>query len=201
MTTVVGLDLSLVNSGVVVVRDDVSIERAACPVLLRSCGRKGREGENYRTRSRRVRKQVRDVLDLLIPVGLIDLAVIEGPIYAGNFTGSYFDRAGVWHGVFGALDARNIPIAVIPPTTGHIFTTGKGSLPKDPKAFKPLIVRSVAEMLPGVSIPDDDVADAAGLALMGAMSLGIPMPFRIRRWHAEAVHTAIWPHNLRVHHG
>lgn len=198
MTTIAGLDLSLVNAGVVVVTDDSGI---ACPTILESCGRDGREGETYRQRSRRVRKQVHDVLQLLEPAGKLDMAVIEGPIYAGKFLPSYFDRAILWGGVYGALDARNVPIAVIPPTTGHTFTTGKGSMPKDPKAFKALILSSVRKLLPDTNIASHDVADAAGLALMGAMSLGITMPFRAQRWQYEAVHTAVWPHGKPVRYG
>jgi Holliday junction resolvasome RuvABC endonuclease subunit len=198
MTTIAGIDLSLVSAGVAVVTDATG---AACPTVLTSCGRTGREGETYKQRSRRVRKQVFDLMKLLDPAGKLDMAVIEGPIYGGTFTGSYFDRAGLFHGVYGALDSRNVPIAVIPPTTGHIFTTGKGSLPKDPRAFKPLILESVQKLLPDRTIANDDQADALGLAWMGAMSLGIKMPFRAQRWQYEAVHTAVWPHGKPVRYG
>lgn len=198
MTVIAGLDLSLVNAGVVVVTDATDV---AYPTIIQSCGRDGREGETYKQRSRRIRKQVHDVLQILEPAGKLDMAVIEGPIYGGNFTGSYFDRAILWGGVYGALDARNVPVAVIPPTTGHIFTTGKGSMPKDPKAFKAIILSSVRKLLPHANIANHDVADAAGLALMGAMSLGVPMPFRAQRWQYEAVHTAVWPHGKPVRYG
>lgn len=197
MTTIAGLDLSLTSAGVVVVTDATGV---ACPTILASCGRKGREGETYRQRSRRVRKQVFDVLKLLEPAGKLDMAVIEAPIYS-QFSGSYFDRAGLWHGVYGALDARNVPIAVIPNNTGHIFTTGKGSLPKDPDAFKPLILQCVRDMLPDTTIANHDIADAVALALMGHMSLGVKVPFRPRRWQYEAVHTAVWPHGKPVRYG
>lgn len=200
MTVIAGLDLSLVSAGVAVVTERDSTG-AACPIILTSCGRKGREGETYKQRSRRIRKQVFDVLALLEPAGHLDLAVIEGPIYGGTMLPSYFDRAGLFHGLYGALDARNVPVAVIPPTTGHIFTTGKGSLPKDPKQFKPLILASVQKLLPDAIIANDDQADALGLAWMGAMSLGIPMPFRAQRWQYEAVHTAVWPHGKPVRYG
>lgn len=198
MTTIAGLDLSLTSAGVAVVTDATGV---ACPTILTSCGRTGREGETYKQRSRRVRKQVFDVMKLLEPAGKLDLAVIEGPIYGGNFTGSYFDRAILWGGVYGALDALNVPIAVIPPTQGHIFTTGKGSMPKDPRAFKPLILESVQKLLPDRTIANDDQADALGLAWMGAMSLGITMPFRAQRWQYEAVHSAVWPHGKPVRYG
>lgn len=199
MTTVVGLDLSLVNAGVAAVsterHDHVGI---AWPWYLRSVGEEGRKGDDYRKRSRRVRRQTRAVMDLLEPIGRPDLAVIEGPIYGGTIMPSYFDRAALFHGVYGNLDARGIPIAVVSPTTGHLFTTGKGSLPGDPEALKALIVESVRAMVPEVSIANHDIADALGLAFMGAMSLGLRVPWRPRRWQFEAVFTPAWPHGRPV---
>lgn len=199
MTTVVGLDLSLVNAGVAAVSTDRHDHAGiAWPWYLRCCGRDGHKGEDYRKRSRRVRKQTRDVCALLEPVGRPDLVVIEGPIYGGTIMPSYFDRAALFHGVYGYLDARDIPIAVVSPTNGHLFTTGKGSLPNDPERLKELIVECVRAMVPGVSIANHDIADALGLAFMGAMSLGLAVPFRPHRWQYEAVYTPAWPHGRPV---
>lgn len=192
MTTVVGLDLSLTNAGIAVVADS---RRAgvAWPFLLRTCGRDGHKGEDYRRRSRRVRKQVRDITDILAACGRPDLVVIEGPIYGGTFLPSYFDRAILFGGVYAYFDARDIPIAVVPPATGHMFTTGKGSMPKNPEALKPAIVAAVSAMVPGVAVADHDIADALGYAFMGAMALGVALPFRARRWQHEAVRNVVWP--------
>ncbi|ABW88462.1 RuvC-like resolvase [Mycobacterium phage Hail] len=200
MTTVVGLDLSLTSAGIAVVSDDRQADRmgVAWPWHLRCCGETGSKDDDYRRRSRRVRRQSAAVMRLLEPAGHIDLAVIEGPIYGGNFMPSYFDRAALFHAVYGALDSRKVPIAVISPTAGHVFTTGKGSLPKDPKRLKGLILDSVRALVPDVHVANDDIADALGLAFMGAMSLGVRMPFRPLRRHHEQVHTTTWPHGRPV---
>lgn len=199
MTTVVGLDLSLVRAGIAAIDTRRhGHDSIAWPWYLRSCGRDGHKGEDWRKRSRRVRKQTADVLALLEPIGRPDLVVLEGPIYAGTIKPSYFDRAALFHGVLGRLDARDIPFAVVSPTTGHLFTTGKGSLPNDPDRLKVLILESVQAMVPDVHIANHDIADALGLAFMGGMSLGLQMPFRPHRWQYEAVYTPAWPHGAPI---
>ena len=195
MTTVVGLDLSLRNAGIAVVSDDRADHAGiAWPWHLRCCGRDGSKEEGYRERSRRVRTQSAHVMRHLEPATHIDLAVIEGPIYGGNFMPSYFDRAALFHAVYGALDHCGVPIAVISPTAGHVFTTGKGSLPKDPDRLKGLILESVQALVPDVKVYNHDIADALGYAFMGAMSLGLKMPFRPQRRHYEQVYSTTWPH-------
>ncbi|OCB44720.1 hypothetical protein A5721_18800 [Mycobacterium vulneris] len=200
MTTVAGFDLSLTNAGIAVVSDDRADHPGiGWPWHLRCCGRDGSKDEGYRQRNRRVRRQSAEVMQHLEPVGAIDLAVIEGPIYGGNFMPSYFDRAALFHAVYGALDARKIPIAVISPTAGHVFTTGKGSLPKDPGRLKTLIHESVQALVPTVKVYNHDIADALGYAFMGAMSLGVKMPFRPQRRHFEQVYSTTWPHGRPIH--
>lgn len=199
MTTVAGLDLSLVNAGIAGIADDrVDHAGIAWPWHLRCCGRDGDKDEGYRERSRRVRRQAADVMKHLEPLGHIDLAVIEGPIYGGTIYPSYFDRAALFHAVYGALDARKIPVAVVSPTTGHMFTTGKGSLPKDPERLKGLILDCVRAMVPDVFVANHDIADALGLAFMGGMSLGMKMPFRPQRWQYSSVYTPTWPHGQPI---
>lgn len=200
MTTIVGLDLSLRSAGVAGVSDATNADHIgiAWPYVTRTCGRDGRKGEDYQRRSRRVRKQTRDVLALALDTTTPDLVVIEGPIYAGTMMPSYFDRAGLFHGVYGALDARNIPIAVVSPTTGHQFVTGKGSLPKQPDRLKAHILDHMRRLVPDVTVANPDIADALGLAYMGALSLGLRLPWRPHRWQYEAVYTASWPHGRPV---
>lgn len=196
---IVGIDPSLTRAGVAVISnqnqqmDGQQIHPIVKPILLRCCGRDGRKNEPYQMRSRRVRKQVRDILDLALAAGVPDLAVIEAPIYGGTFLPSYFDRAGLFHGIYGALDARNIPVAVIPPTTGHQFTTGKGRPAKDGAESKRIILEAVRELMPDAKIANHDIAEALGYALMGAMAVGLALPFRARRWQLEAVHVSTWP--------
>lgn len=195
MTTVVGLDLSLTNAGIAVVSDDrADHPGVAWPWHLRCCGRDGSKDESWRQRNRRVRTQSAHVMGHLEPAGAIDLAVIEGPIYGGTIMPSYYDRAALTHAVYGALDHAGVPVAVISPTAGHVFTTGKGSMPKDPQRLKALILESVRDLVPDVFVANHDIADALGLAFMGAMSLGMRMPFRPQRRHFEQVYSTTWPH-------
>src|SRR5689334_15548923 len=174
MSYVVGLDLSLTSAGIVVVGE---IDGVAAPILMRCIGEAGKKTDTYAQRSRRIRTQCRAIVECLAAVERNEncapaLAVIEGPLYGVKTLPSYFDRAGLFHGVFGALDARRVPIAVVPPTTGHQFSTGVAH------ADKKLIVANVSRWWPGVRIANDDIADAAALALMGAMHLGVRTPFR-----------------------
>lgn len=195
MSHIVGLDLSLTSAGVAVLSTVISTRYAEKghqlePVLLRCYGEDGSENATYQQRSRRVRRQIGGLRTVLKGFD-IALAVIEGPIYAGKILPSYFDRAGLFHGVYGFLDAWNIPIAVIPNNTGHQFVTGRGR-PVD-KA-KTDVVEETRKWWPGgPRVHNSDEGDALGLALMGAMHLGFKPPFRPGARHYHAIACAEWP--------
>lgn len=171
MTTVLGVDPSLRNTGLAVLRDGV-------PVALHSIGYGGHDGDSYATRSRRVRAVCRSVIEWALRDGLPDLAVIEGPAY-GQFLPSTFDRSGLWHGLYGALDAKKVPVAVVPPQTRAKWATGSG------KAEKGVVLANVREWFPGVKVLNHDIADAAVLALMGSAQFGKPMPPMVRERQKE----------------
>lgn len=186
---IVGLDLSLTSAGIAVLLPTSG--GTVHPVLLRCVGEVGKKTDSYAQRSRRVRAQCRAVLELLTDPTPIALAVVEGPVYGQKTLPSYFDRAGLFHGVYGALDARGIPVAVIPPNTGHTFVTGRAK-PLDDK--KSDIVEEARRWWPaGPRVHNSDEADALGLALMGAMQLGHTPPFKARARHYNAIYSATWP--------
>ncbi len=166
MTVVLGIDPSLRNTGLAVLRDGV-------PVALHSIGYGGHDGDSYATRSRRVRAVCRSVIEWALRDGPPDLAVIEGPAY-GQFLPSTFDRSGLWHGLYGALDAKKVPIAVVPPQTRAKWATGSG------RAEKKVVEATVQAWFPGTVIRNDDIADATVLALMGSVRFGAPMPPTVR---------------------
>jgi len=188
---IVGLDLSLTSTGIAVLTPCANGVR---PIRLRSVGEDGRRDDDYQRRSRRVRAQASAVLRTVMDAtdgGHIALVVLEGPIYAGKLLPSYFDRAGLFHGVYGAFDARDVPIAVIPNNTGHQFVTGRAR-PADSK--KSDIVEEAAKWWPnGPRVHNSDEADALGLAVMGAMHLGHKPPFWPRARHYNAIASASWP--------
>lgn len=170
------------------------------PVLLRDVGETGHRADPWTRRARRIRAQAKRVMNVVDEaaesLGLqYVLAVVEGPAYANRLP-SQFDRAGVFWGIISALDARNIPIAVIPPTTRAIFATGHGH------ADKKLVVQETKAIWreagdPGLveAISNDNKADALTLATMGAMHLGWTLPFKgaPRRRHVENIAKCEWP--------
>lgn len=195
MALIVGLDLSLVRTGIAVLSTlppAVKVCGDVAPVLLRSVGEDGTRADSYQVRSRRVRRQCTAVMGILGKLGDdIVLAVVEGPIYGMKVLPSYFDRAGLWHGVYGALDAARIPVAVVSPTTSHQFMTGRAH------AEKAALVEETSTWWPQprgpLRVDNHDEADALGLAVMGAMHLRMTLPFRPRRRHHNAVHAVEWP--------
>ncbi|MBN7454297.1 crossover junction endodeoxyribonuclease RuvC [Mycobacteroides abscessus] len=180
MTIVLGIDPSLRSTGLAVLTDGQ-------PTALHSIGYGGHDGDSYATRSRRVRAVCRAVIEWALRDGPPDLAVIEGPAY-GQFLPSTFDRSGLWHGLFGALDAKKVPVAVVPPQTRAKWATGNG------RAEKGEVLLNVREWFgPRVKVVNHDIADAAVLALMGAFRLGEAMPFTVKPRHYAGLDAAAWP--------
>lgn len=186
MTTIAGLDLSLVSTGVALLEHDAF----TCPqpiITARTVGRPGRRSDSYRARSARIVQQVRAVVSL-VPAG-VDLVVLEGPAY-GQHMPSTHDRAGLWWGVFSALTARKTPVAVCPPQTRAKYATGKGN------ADKAMVVDAVREMWPRLDVRGHDEADGVVLVSIGAHRLGVPLPYPTRDRHAFAVEAVAWPEGL-----
>lgn len=182
-----GLDPSLTNTGIAVLHNGQ-------PKLITSTGIPGHDGATYQARSRRVRATCRAVTDYLWPIHNafgIDLAVIEGPAYSSH-NGHAFDRAALWHGLFGALEAKHVPLAVIAPKTLKLWATGSGS------AEKAAVFEIVRAWWPDASIRNHDIADAAALATAGAHRLGDPVPFEPKQRQLDALDGVAWPEAVRT---
>lgn len=185
MSIVVGIDLSLTSAGIAILRDGT-------PIAITHVGHKGRDGASYRDRSRRVRSQCQAVLracDIALKRFqadvICDLAVIEGPSYGSQF-GHEFDRAALWHGVYGALEARGVPIAVIAPGTLKLWFTGNGAASK-------LDMTNTAMARFREPISTHDEADAIAAACGGAWWLGDPVPWEPCPRSVEALDKVEWP--------
>lgn len=198
MSTVCGLDLSLTSAGIAILVDGK-------PKLITHVGHTGRDGDNWQHRSRRVRSQVRAVMAVLwrnctrpqlapdglfapgaLPVGHINLAVIEGPLMHGPSQAYEFDRAALWHGVYGALEARKVPIAVVNPNTLKLWWTGDGSAPK-------LRMLDTARARFREAVSSHDEADSLALACAGAFKLGDPIPWTPAQRSIECLDRVDWP--------
>ena len=96
-----------------------------------------------------------------------DHVVIEGLSY-GSHTPSALERAGLWHLVMVAIDARGIGWTEIAPATLKKYATGRGN------ADKGQVLAAAIKRLPA-DVDNDNAADAAWLAAIGHDLLGAPI--------------------------
>jgi Holliday junction resolvasome RuvABC endonuclease subunit len=183
MSVILGLDLSLVRSGIAVLTDGV-------PTLVRSVGHEGVAGANYRHRSRRITSQCQAVIHAIDPwdgalPANIDIAIIEAQLEGGPMLPSALDRSALWWGVYSALASRRIPTAVVHPMTLKVWTTGKG------RADKADMLAAVRAW--GWTPTNHDEADALALASVGAYHLGDPVPFMAKDRHTSTLEKVDWP--------
>ena len=186
---VVGLDPSLTSTGIAVLRDGI-------PVMLHSLGHKGTDADSYQVRGRRIVSQARAVMAALenSPGAggmVIDLALIEGPSL-GSQWGDQWDRAALWWGIYSALAAKKVPIAVVAPKTRAKWATGSGN--SDKKAVLAAVRETWQQWRP--HIRNDDVGDALVLASMGALYIGDTLPFEPRRSQHEGLKSVHWPEGI-----
>lgn len=203
---VLGIDPSQTAAGIAIIAGGP--RNINWPVLIRDVGEDGHRTDPWTRRARRIQAQsrriMREVIDDAASRFNLDyaLAVVEGPAYANRLP-SQFDRAGVFWGIIAALDARNIPIAVIPPTSRAMFATGHGHADKKLVLLETKAVwRDVTDDSFGRTIANtitnDNHADALNLATMGVMHLKWTLPFKggPRRRHVENVAKCEWPQPL-----
>jgi len=112
------------------------------------------------------------------------LVVIEGPSL-GSRGGSPWDRAGLWWRIVAGLLRRDLPVAVIPPTTLKKWATNSG------RADKSDVAVAMARLWPAVDAESNDGWDALALAHIGAQVLGWAVPSRAH--HTPALAKVEWP--------
>lgn len=195
MAISVGIDPSLTSTGVAVLVD-------GRPAHYGRYGRDGHNGATYHSRNNRIRQLRTEVWKAATSAGRPDIVIIEEHPYAISVSGSEFDRAGLWHMIFEAFDARGIPSVIVGNTIGKAWVTGAGNASKldmiaaiddwfwgqlnDPEHPGPLGAWRKKDNA-------DDVADAFGYATMGAFKLGDPIPFEPKERHHTALQTLPWP--------
>jgi len=177
--SVVGLDLSLTQTGVAVVEEG----RVHWTGVVKSAGKRD---DSLSDRGTRISLIVSGVRSLVDRTGA-QLAVIEAPSFNSRF-GSAHDRSGLWWRVVHMLDTRDIPVAQVTPMQRAKYGTGKGN------ADKKTVHAAVQKMYgrPDLPIKTNDEADAVLLAAMGARHLGKPCDV-INDWQAEAMVKVVWP--------
>ena len=182
--TVIGLDISLTRTGIALWRDG---HMTTTSTVSQPIG-----AQSWDERNTRIVGQTGSIIRWLSHNAwtdgqpYADLAVIEAPILHGPQTGSFFDRSGLWHGVYSKLRSSGwrIPVAVVNVATLKAWATGKGN------ADKAMMLHAARREWPG--IPNHDEADSAWLAAMGAAKLGHD-PVEMTAWRVSGLAKGDWP--------
>lgn len=186
MSTVIGIDLSLTSPAIALVRNG-EFEDYCNPKS------KGTKKDTLSDRARRLDRLSQELIAFIHSTRAecfeIDLAVIESPSF-GSRHGSAHDRSGLWWLIVDYLHRNKIPVAMVSPAARAKYITGNGRSDKD-VVLAHAIERYV--VLDGPRIPNDDVADAVGLADMGARRVGQPVPCDMPEANLAAMNGVAWP--------
>jgi Holliday junction resolvasome RuvABC endonuclease subunit len=173
--TVIGLDLSLTGSGVASSNG--------------WCERVGITDVTTRSLGERIVAVDHIANQVLALVGRATLVCLEVPAFS-RAGGGALERGALWWLVARSLRNREIPVAEIFNQHRMRYATGKGS------ASKGAIVDAVARRWPQFETGgDDNLADAAVLAAMGADWLGHPLA-PMPATHRRALDGVKWPDAL-----
>jgi len=166
---VAGIDISLTGTG---------IATLSGTTLVTSKGHRKDSIAQRRTRIKVIVDQV------LVEIGVVDLAVVEGPSHH-SVGGSVWDRAGLWWRIVDRLCAEDIPVAVMPPMSRAKYATGNGGSRK-------AAVMEAAQHRYGAVLDNDNEADALVLRAAGLDWLGQPLA-EVPDGHRAALAGCQWP--------
>jgi Holliday junction resolvasome RuvABC endonuclease subunit len=157
VSVAVGIDPSLTCTGVALIRDgEVETRRVVSPNI----------GASLLARRNRIRKAVAGILAPIPPQ--VAVTVIEVPHSRQQF-GAQNERVALYWILVDQLLARG-PVIEVAPSQRAKLATGNG------RATKDQVVSAARAAFPAARIPDDNVADAVGLAWAGARWAGIDVP-------------------------
>lgn len=170
----VGLDPSLTCTGLAIFDTEggVVTRRVRTPNI----------GTSLLARRQRMRRAIDGVLSN-VPAR-VDVTLIEVP-NAAKQHGAHGERMALYWWLVDQMFARG-PVVEVAPKSRAKLATGNGNAGKDD------VVEFVRAAFPDVRIPDDNVADAVGLAWAGARWAGIPTP-EYSPMQEEAFARLAWP--------
>lgn len=154
---VIGLDLSLTGTGVVVIQK----EKIIVQKLIKS---KPPEEKNPTTEIERIIGIKKGITDIIEDGSAPDLVVIEGLAYGVRNATALVQLSGLNYMIREYLYSRKIPFLIIAPTSVKKFITGSGIAKKD------IMMLEVYKRY-GVSMIDDNECDAYSLARIGLATL------------------------------
>jgi len=175
MATVVGLDLSLANSGVAVIRDgEVDLRHVRTPAP---------EDGGVLAVWERIRYSAIRVVRL-VPEGAF--VNVEWASYASKFGQPDERNAHRWL-VAGTLAQRGFHVVKTAPKTRAKYAADDGNADKED------VLEAMRARYPGLVIADDNVADALALAAMAARYLGEPIDGLPTKPQTQVMRGLRWP--------
>lgn len=138
-------------------------------------------------------KQVVDALDGLVGSAAIEVFVVENAAFGSRNQMGHM-LAGFWWHLADALDRYYAaPFALVTPATLKKFATGDGSF----RTGKVEMVNAAQRAFPEAGIRNDDIADAAALASMGAEWLGWECGGAFAPSGLASVRAVHWPEMMK----
>lgn len=202
-----GLDLSLTNSGVAVLRGDDLEGRPFVRSVKSAIAKTGRNtaGDPYASLLDR-RNRIQAIAANVVTYALhgydpehddAPVFVVEDVLIIGSNGGqSTIDR--VWlFGLVTHLLFKHGIVVNVSTTTMKSYATGSGRTPDGAKSSKSAVLLAIPRMFPQIFVDDDNVADALALAAMGARALGVPREPSPQRVKPSALNTVVWPTNTQ----
>ncbi len=154
--TSLGLDLSLVGTGVILLENGVIKKRK----LIKSKP----SGDKPIDELIRIKKIVAEI-EFIIGEDIPTIAVIEGLAFMARNTSALVQLSALNYMTRALLADYNVPFVIVAPTSLKKFVTGNGGSKKDV-----LLIETYKRW--GVSITNDNECDAYGLAQVGLSLLG-----------------------------
>lgn len=186
---VVGVDLSMSNTGVVVMRPGT--DHPAGIYSVKTDPDKLPEGTDPYPF---IRARLRTIIARVLKTGRfertedeITLWVLEGPSFGSDGQHTH-TRAGLWHLLYNQLALDGF-VAVVPPSSLKSYVAKNGNAGK-----LAMMEAAVGRAFPGIDFrSDDNLVDAYGLAAMGCRELGYPVEPSPQRINPGALAAVRWP--------
>lgn len=160
MTKTLGLDLSLVGSGIVLLENGKIILKQ----VIKSKPTPGGKPIDELKRIQKIVEAIEDIVSEHSPT----IAIIEGMAYMATKTSSLVQLSALNYFTRAMLADYRVPFCLCAPTTLKKFITGKGNADKE--VLMMVVYRDYKEQ-----ILDNNLVDAFGLALIGTAVLGNPV--------------------------
>ena len=186
---IVGLDLSLSQTGVAV--HSIATGMQSLSVAKSAPRLEGLPGTLDRIET------LLEQIQYKVPPRL-SLVVVEAPSYRSQF-GKPHERAGLWWAVVTDLLRKGHDVVEVAPRTRAKYIAGHLPIeePRRGPSKREIVAASVADFPTSAEkLRNDNIADAFGLARMGARAVGSPIDATTRQ-RVEAVAAVRWPNNSK----